>query len=764
MNSRHPLLRRQLRRLQGDGQELPEEWEEFLEIVSDSYHQADVDRRMLERSLQLSSEELLQASSDVRALLSALPDLTVRLGEDGRVLDILSDGASVLANLKIGHPLDAAFAPQNREEITAALERARGCEEPVTVLVDYDQAGELHKCEIRFRYALDGQFLALIRDITDLVRSKSELEKSLALLRGTLESTDEGFLVADTSGNVVMFNEKLLDIFDLPSSTPSNDLIRQLVDRVTTEAEHHEFLLDQLARVAGRIDVREDFTFELRSGRTVRCSLRPQVIHASVSGQLWCFRDVTERTRNEQAMRHQALHDSLTDLGNRAQFYKRMPEMLLESSRQETSAALLYIDLDRFKSINDSLGHGAGDYLLCQVAERLSENVREDDLLCRLGGDEFTVVVPGLRRPEDSGAVAGHLQEAVNGTYELNGQSIYVSGSIGVAVYPQDADCMTELVRRADSALYRAKANGRSRYCLSHEEGQSEDFDALVLENQMRLSIEREEFAVHYQPQLDMRTGEVVGLEALVRWPQPDGSLLSPARFIPLAEESGLIVPLGYWILNRAIEDTEALRDRYPELRVSVNLSPRQLMDERLASNVEALLTIHAIRRKNLVLELTENGILPNPDQAHRMLKSFRELGVRVALDDFGTGQSSLSHLSLLPIDVVKIDRSFVKDCWSVEASGAIVTAILSICQTRRLSVVAEGIETEKEEEFLLDHDCVFGQGFRYHRPAPIEEVERYIAEKGAVSYQPEGLLCRVVGSAALSCCTDLLPWGCGLA
>jgi EAL domain-containing protein (putative c-di-GMP-specific phosphodiesterase class I) len=214
--------------------------------------------------------------------------------------------------------------------------------------------------------------------------------------------------------------------------------------------------------------------------------------------------------------------------------------------------------------------------------------------------------------------------------------------------------------------------------------------------------------------------------------------MLSPAHFIPLAEESGLIVPLGYWVLEQAIIDTAKLRERHPELRVSVNLSPRQLMDDRLVENVEALLRVHPVRRTNLVLELTESGILPNPDQASRILNSFRNLGVRVALDDFGTGQSSLSHLSQLQIDIVKIDRSFVSECWSLEARGAIVSAVLSICRARKLSVVAEGIETEAEEDFLLARDCVFGQGFRYHRPAAIEVVEQFIADRGAVTYQPE--------------------------
>ena len=740
----HRLLARQLRKLLGKDAEIPEEWQPLLEVVSTTYQQADLDRLMLERSLHLSSDELLRATSDVRALLSALPDLTVRLSSDGRLLEVLSHGTMLTAcEAPVGQPLQVVFDPKCHEAIAQALEEARRSQAPVTVMADFECSGSpdrAHEVELRLCCALDGEYLAILRDVTDVVRNKREAEKSQALLQGTLDSTDEGILVVDTTGNVVVFNERLLEIFGLPSETDAHDLVRQLVSRVQSDALRHEHLLSELSRVAGDATAQRNFTFELKSGRSVYCQLRPQSIRPSISGQLWCFRDVSERTRAEQRIRQQALRDPLTGLGNRSFFNQQLPEIVEAARAEQSTLALLAIDLDRFKSINDSLGHGAGDDLLRQVSRKLQRNVRGGDVLSRLGGDEFTVIVRRLREPSDAAVVAGNLLEAISGNYQINGQRVYVSGSVGVASFPEDAADASELVQRADAALYQAKEKGRDQVCLSHAEQSEGTFNALTLENEMRVAIDRRQFAVHYQPQIDMRSGEMVGVEALVRWPRPDGSMLSPAHFIPLAEESGLIVPLGYWVLEEAIRGTAKLRQRHPELRVSVNLSPRQLRDERLVENVEALLRVHPVRRKNLVLELTESGILPNPDQARRVLNSFRNLGVRVALDDFGTGQSSLSHLSQLQIDIVKIDRSFVKDCWSQEARGAIVSAVLAICRARKLSVVAEGIETEAEEGFLLAQNCIFGQGFRYHKPAPIEVIEEFVAQRGAVGYQPEDL------------------------
>ena len=451
-----------------------------------------------------------------------------------------------------------------------------------------------------------------------------------------------------------------------------------------------------------------------------------------MSGQLWCFRDITERDQAEKKIRHLAMHDSLTRLPNRAQFNQSLPNLLERAHLEESPLALYYLDIDRFKSVNDSLGHAVGDELLRQVATRLQKVIRRSDLLCRLGGDEFTIVASAIGSGENAAILAQKLVHAITGTYDLEGHSIYVSTSVGIAMYPENAEDANTLVRQADAALYRAKSAGRNQYQFAGLSQDLASYERLLLSNSMRSAIENEAFQAYYQPVYDLRTGLVTAVEALLRWPQPDGRLISPGDFIPLAEETGLIVPLGSWVLRQAIEETAPLRALVPGLRLGVNLSQRQLIDNRLVDEVSDLLTSSGLPPSNLVLELTENSVLQNPDHSTRALQALRDLGVGVALDDFGTGQSSLSHLNLLPITAVKIDRSFVSECTKSEASRATVAAVLLIAKARNLNVVAEGIETVEQEQFLIDLGCPLGQGFRYCRPAPIEQMVEFLEKQRA--------------------------------
>jgi diguanylate cyclase (GGDEF)-like protein/PAS domain S-box-containing protein len=431
-----------------------------------------------------------------------------------------------------------------------------------------------------------------------------------------------------------------------------------------------------------------------------------------------------QRKLAEDQLRFVATHDSLTDLPNRSMFNEGLRHALHQGTRYNRGIAVMFIDIDRFKVVNDTLGHSAGDRLLQDCARRLSECLRESDTVARLGGDEFVVMVENFTAPKDAIAVAQKVLTGLARPFFVDGQEFLMSASIGISTFPDDGKDAETLLKNADIAMYRAKDQGRNNYQFYSAQMNKHTFERLAMESSLRRALERNEFLLHYQPKLDLRTGAIAGLEALVRWQHPDWGMVSPAQFIPLAEESGLIVQIGEWVLRTACEQNKRWRDQgIPPMRVAVNLSARQFTQKTLLSDVARIIAQTGLTPDCLELEITESLVMHNPEGAAETLHKLKDMGISLAIDDFGTGYSSLAYLKRFPIDCVKIDRSFIKDIPAEADDMAITKGIIALGHSLRLKVVAEGVETVEQQDFLRSNDCDEMQGFLFSKPLPAEEV-----------------------------------------
>jgi diguanylate cyclase (GGDEF)-like protein/PAS domain S-box-containing protein len=434
--------------------------------------------------------------------------------------------------------------------------------------------------------------------------------------------------------------------------------------------------------------------------------------------------DIDDKKRAEHQLLHMAHYDDLTQLPNRVLFRDRLTQAVAQAQRNGWTIAVMLLDVDRFKMVNDTLGHAAGDELLRMVSARISRGIRTGDTVGRLGGDEFGVILADLARPEDAKLVADKILRAFGEPFQVRDRELYVSPSLGVTLYPADATEPEELIKNADAAMYRAKDMGRNNCQFYATEMRHRSLERLDMESSLRRALDRGEFILCYQPRVDVVTGKMVGMEALLRWRRPDGVMVAPGDFVPLLEETGLIIPVGDWVLQAACKQLKQWRaDGLPLVPVAVNISARQLHDAALVTRVRGIVGGGDACGGMLELELTESSLMRNPEEVVRMLSEIRALGVRIAIDDFGTGYSSLSYLKRFPLDCLKIDQSFVRDITTDEDDGAIVRTIISIARQMNLKVVAEGVETAEQLAFLKALDCDEAQGYLFARPMPAGEI-----------------------------------------
>jgi diguanylate cyclase (GGDEF)-like protein len=431
-----------------------------------------------------------------------------------------------------------------------------------------------------------------------------------------------------------------------------------------------------------------------------------------------------ERIASEERVRYQAYHDPLTGLPNRASFAQHLEQAIHRSKRFGWSLGLMFLDVDRFKRVNDSLGHEAGDELLRIAARRLQGSIRESDMLFRMGGDEFTVLLENVKGPEEAAAVAARMSQALAEPIELRHHEIAATVSIGIALYPKDDESGERLVKSADTAMYRAKDLGRNRYTFFTQEMNDRVESQLALEAGLQRAVRNDEFVLHYQPRVAAATRRVVGVEALLRWKHPERGLVPPGEFIPLLEESGLIVPVGARVIESACRQNKAWQDAgLPPMRVSVNISSRQFRTGSLEETVREALRASGLAPEWLEIELTESLLVENSEHAVAVMERLKAIGVAISIDDFGTGYSSLGYLKRFPIDSLKIDRSFVKDMRTSATDAAIVDAISALAHSLGLGLVAEGVEETGQAEFLRARYCTELQGYLFGRPVPPEEM-----------------------------------------
>jgi len=445
---------------------------------------------------------------------------------------------------------------------------------------------------------------------------------------------------------------------------------------------------------------------------------------------LTLINDITERKLAEERLLHLAHYDVLTSLPNRVLFYDRLKQALAQAKRNQWIIGVMFIDVDRFKNVNDTLGHAVGDRLLQQVSERLIRSVRAGDTVGRLGGDEFAIVLSNLSSAQDANLIAQKIMMSFKEPLKLAGVELYVTASIGITLYPDDSTDQETLIKNADAAMYRAKDVGRNSYRFYTPEMNARALEHLSLENSLRGALERDEFVLYYQPKASVADGSIVGVEALLRWQHPDRGLVSPGEFMPVLEETGLIVPVGEWVLKAVCEQIRTWRRAgIAPVPVAVNFSPRQFASRDLGDTIKRILDEQQVDPRLIEVEITESSLMSNLEETALILKYVGDLGVGLSIDDFGTGYSSLAYLKRFPFDVLKVDRSFVKDLTTDADDATITRALISMAHNLGLKVVAEGVETEDQLAFLVEHGCDEIQGFYFSRPLIAEECGSWIRD-----------------------------------
>jgi diguanylate cyclase (GGDEF)-like protein len=453
------------------------------------------------------------------------------------------------------------------------------------------------------------------------------------------------------------------------------------------------------------------------------------------------LRYAIERKRVEEHLAFLAHYDHLTGLANRALFRDRLNQSLARADRNKNQVALMFLDLDNFKAVNDTLGHDAGDLLLQGVSERIRRCVRKTDTVARLGGDEFTVILEGITSMQQPAMVAQKILDSLLMPFNLSGHEVFITTSIGITIYPSDSETIKDLLKYADRAMYRAKEQGCNHYQFYAAEMNIRATERLTFRSSLHYALDREELLLHYQPQINLISGEVVGVEALLRWDLPQYGLLYPERFITLAEETELIAPIGEWVLRTACKQSRQwINEDLSPFRISVNISSRQFRRRELAGKVEKILKETDMDPQRLELELTEGTLMENTEASSDTLELLKNMGVRISIDDFGTGYSSLGYLQRFPIDTLKIARTFVKDITTNPDDAAIARAIIALAQSLRLEVIAEGIETTEQLELLRTQGCEIAQGFLLSRPLPADSIPALVSNGNKLT-QYSGLL-----------------------
>jgi len=438
--------------------------------------------------------------------------------------------------------------------------------------------------------------------------------------------------------------------------------------------------------------------------------------------------DITERKKTEELIWKQANFDALTELANRTLFQKRLQQELDQCNRSNCTLAVIYLDLDGFKDINDSLGHAAGDKLLVEVSQRLRERARKTDIVARLGGDEFTLLVTDFQQPEQIGSLAEQILEILSDPIIIQGREIHIGASIGIALYPGDGTSLEELTKHADVAMYQAKLGGKNQFQFFQHEMNAKAVHRLSLIHDLHKAVDNNSFQLYYQPKIRLADHKVIGMEALIRWPTADGQMVSPAEFIPCAEETGLIIPIGDWVLAEACRQTAQWNQQFgAQLRVAVNLSARQFRIQNIADKILLTLNAQSLPAHLLELEITESILMNDVEEAIQVMAVLRNHGISIAIDDFGTGYSSLNYLKRFPISTLKIDQSFIRDLTEGSEDAAIVRSIISLAESLDLEVVAEGVETVEQLRFLNQQQCHAAQGYHLAKPMPPEKFEAFL-------------------------------------
>ena len=604
-----------------------------------------------------------------------------------------------------------------------------------------DEAGELAGI-LSFSDILTSLEHEYVRRLEDALhqrdRALEESKRHLNLAHKVIEASLDGIIITDTDGVIEAINPS----FSTLTGYTAEEVIGQKPGMLRSGRHDKEFYDQMWESITSKGHWQGEVWNRRKNGDIFPEWLtitRIQDMEGGAIKYAGIFSDITERKKAEERIRNLAYFDVLTGLPNRRLFNDRLSMAINSARRHHQRLAILFLDLDLFKRINDTLGHSVGDRVLEEMSNRLKICMREADTVSRMGGDEFTILMSEIQDVEDAARLARRIVESIREPFLVEDRELFVTTSIGISVFPEDGDSPEVLVKNADIAMYRAKDLGRNSYQLYTPQMNAKSFERLAMENELRKALERDEFLLNYQVKMNLDTGGIAGAEALVRWRHPDLGLVPPADFIPLAEDTGLIVPLGEWVLRAACVQNKLWQDRgLPPIRMAVNISPHQFNQADLVGRVRQVLSETGLDPKYLELEVTESVLMEHMDIAAHMLNELRAMGVVTSIDDFGTGYSSLAYLKRIPIDALKIDASFMHDLTTDDSDAEIVSAIISLAHNLRLKVVAEGVETEDQIAFLRSHGCDEIQGYLVSRPVSAENFESLFAQD--LLFQPPGI------------------------
>jgi len=579
-------------------------------------------------------------------------------------------------------------------------------------------------CALTRKWILSRESKDHTNSLNRIVKERTEsLQQSLSLVRATIESSTDGILVVDLQGNIIDHNNKLISIFNISQAMIARKNQKEVMDFILKIIKKPKEFINQLNYLNQYLDESSLDIIKLKKNKIVECYSQPHRVNDLTVGRIWSFRDITERTNLEAKLAHQAMYDSLTDLPNRMLLDDRVIQAINNASRHKDKFALLFLDLDRFKLVNDSLSHAAGDEVLRMVALRLSTLLRGQDTLARLGGDEFVILITELKNEDGTLSYIRRILEAFNQPFCIDKHEIVLSTSIGVSFYPEDGETCDSLLSNSDLAMYQAKEHGGNQFHLYTNQLNHLIVKRVEMEAELRQALLKQEFFILYQPQFDMQSENLLSVEALIRWQHPQKGVILPLEFIPIAEESGLIIPIGEWVIREVCAQIGRWQSQdLPPINVAVNASTKQLKQAGFAAQVADILQEFEIDPQFLEIEITENVIITHRE-IHRTILELRDVGVKIVLDDFGTGNSSLNYLRQIQIDRLKIDQSFIQNINKSRSDEVIIKAIIAMAQSFKFKVLAEGVETKGQMNFLREEHCDEIQGFLLSKPVSSQKI-----------------------------------------
>ncbi len=742
----HRLLKRQLKQIYGksfDFDQLSDYEKQLIEYVSLTYEDNDKERKHYDHIIEVNSKELNEKNRAMTKVLFSLSEAQ-RLSRTGSwLLDLKkynlewSDELFRLIELQpkeiipteelytnLIHPDDINISDPNLE-----LTKKNGVfDANYRLVLDSNRIKYVHDHR-EILYNHNHEAIAIQGTIQDITLQK-KAEEELHLYANVFHNSGESILITDKHNKIIAINEAFTSTtgYKLSDIKGKNPKILSAGNTPTHIYKDMWSALKNNGYWQGELSDRKKNGETYPKWMSISVSYNDQ---GEVQNYIARFSDISERIAAQERIHYLAHHDGLTGLINRFSLEERLSQALNSAHRNNSKLAVIFVDMDRFKIINDTLGHPAGDALLVEVANRLKSCVRENDIVARIGGDEFIIVLSEVENSLSVAPISRFIVHTLGEPYIINNQKVYSSSSIGISIYPSDGEDGNQLMKNADSAMYHAKERGRNNYQFFTESLNRDADERLRLEKDLRFAIEDKQFELFYQPQICTENNKICGVEALIRWHHPKHGLIPPGKFIPIAEETKLIIPIGTWVIEEACRQLSKWNKKYKTpLKMAVNISAQQLRDPNLVGKIEYFIKKYNINSSDLELEITESTAMQDPNEAILLLRKIRSLGVELAIDDFGTGYSSLAYLKLLPIQKLKLDRTFVRDIEFDKDDAKISAAALALAHNLGLSVVAEGVETKAQKDFLISHDCEILQGFYFSKPLPAKEIAKLIFPK----------------------------------